>query len=144
MKSKNNIFPSALLFCFKKCLEIWIRHEVLSLIKKKLRCFCLYLSRSTGLELSIQQRFRWVHLRNDIEPIKNMLPRQLYRKLLTRYSGQMPPADSATFRAVEWVICVWQRLNEGLGKLGLPELTLGPAIFLQCPIEVNKPKAIYK
>jgi len=47
-------------------------------------------------------------------------------------------------QAVEWLICVWQRLNEGLAKLGLLDVVFGPGIFLGCPIEANKPKAILR
>ena len=101
-------------------------------------------SRSTGLELSIQQRFRWVHFRTDAEPIRNLLQRHLLRRLIHRYGGRLPEGDDPVYRAVEWVICVWQRLNDGLAKLGLAELTFGPSQFLSCPIEVNKPKAIHK
>ena len=104
----------------------------------------LYYYRSTGLELSIQQRFRWVHFRIDTEPMKGLLARHLFRRLMTRYDGQLPPPDDAVYRAVEWVICVWQRLNDGLGKLGLPELVFGPSHFLSCPVEVGKPKSILR
>ena len=96
------------------------------------------------MELSIQQHFRWVHLRNEVEPMKGLLQRHLYRKLLHRHGGHIPPADGSVHRAVEWVICVWQRLNEGLAKLGLSDIILGPAPFLSCPIEVGKPKSILK
>ncbi len=100
--------------------------------------------RSTGLELAVQQRFRWVHFRNDIEPTRNLLHRHLFRKLVHRNGGRLPPSDDAVYRAVEWVICVWQRLNDGLSKLGLPDLVFGPGHFLNCPIEMNKAKAIHK
>ncbi|CAH1785168.1 unnamed protein product [Owenia fusiformis] len=101
-------------------------------------------SRSTGLELSIQQRFRWVHFRIDTEPMKNLLSRHLSRRLLSRFGGTLPPIEDGVYKAVEWVIGVWQRLNEGLGKLGLPELVFGPSVFMNCPIEVNKPKTIIR
>jgi len=45
---------------------------------------------------------------------------------------------------VEWIICVWQRLNEGLAKLGLLDIVFGPGIFLSCPVEPNKPNAILR
>jgi hypothetical protein len=42
----------------------------------------------------------------------------------------LPASDTTIFRAVEWVVCVWQRLNDGLGKLGLPDVVFGPYQFL--------------
>ena len=48
------------------------------------------------------------------------------------------------FRAVEWVLCVWQRLNDGLGKLGIPDVVFGPCQFLSCPIESKDPNVIHE
>ena len=39
------------------------------------------------------------------------------------------------FQVVEWLLCVWQRLNDGVGKLGLPDVVFGPDMFMPCPIE---------
>ncbi|CAC5414143.1 CTTNBP2 N-terminal-like protein [Mytilus coruscus] len=99
-------------------------------------------SRSIGLDFGIQQRFRWVHLRIDIEPIRNLLARHLLRRFIHINKGQLPSSDSTIFRAVEWVVCVWQRLNDGLGKLGLPDVVFGPYQFLSCPLETNDPQSI--
>lgn len=101
-------------------------------------------SRGTGLALSIQQRLRWAHFRNDQEPMKYLLHRQLYRQLLHSHGGRLPDVDTPVYRAVEWVVCVWQRLNDGIAKLGLLGMMFGPSHFLNCPVEVNKPKAILR
>ena len=113
------------------------------------KCDCFtssvdFLCRRTGVELSIQQQFRWVHLRNDTEPTRGLLQRHLFRRLLHAHGGHLPSTDNAVFKAVEWVVCVWQRINEGLVKLGLADMLCGPAPFLGCPIEASKPKAILK
>lgn len=104
----------------------------------------LTLFRSIGLDFGIQQRFRWVHLRIDIEPIRNLLARHLLRRFIHINKGQLPSSDSTIFRAVEWVVCVWQRLNDGLGKLGLPDVVFGPYQFLSCPLETNDPQSIQR
>ena len=52
--------------------------------------------------------------------------------------------DDPVYRAVQWVVMVWQRVNEALVKLGLEDQLFGPSHFLNCPIEANKPKIIYK
>lgn len=59
-------------------------------------------------------------------------------------TGSIPPQDDIVFKSVEWIICVWQRLNEGLLKLGLQDNVLGPATFLSCPIEFSKSKPILR
>lgn len=100
--------------------------------------------RSTGLDLSIQQRFRWVHFRIDLEPIRNFLARYFLRKFLHVGGGHLPSPDTLVFRAVEWVLCVWQRLNDGLGKLGIPDVVFGPCQFLDCPIESKDPHVIHE
>ncbi|XP_070559600.1 cortactin-binding protein 2-like isoform X2 [Ptychodera flava] len=100
--------------------------------------------RSTGLDLVVQQKFRWVHLKCDGEPVKGLLQRHLRRRLIHKYSGKIPCISDSLCKAVEWICGVWQRLNACLTKLGLSELVLGPRHFFACPIEVNKPKAILR
>jgi hypothetical protein len=104
-----------------------------------------FLIRSTGLDLGIQQKFRWVQLRCDQEPTRGLLSRHLHRRLINIHGGHIPNvADDPVARAVEWVLLVWQRLNEGLTKLGLLDLVFGPSHFLSCPVQMNKPKAILR
>ncbi|XP_064633847.1 cortactin-binding protein 2-like [Lineus longissimus] len=101
-------------------------------------------TRSTGLDLSIQQRFRWVHCRLDSEPVNNLLSRYLCRQVLHCHGGCLPSPDNPVHKAVEWVALMWLKLNDALGKLELPEVAFGPSLFLSCPVEVNKPKTILK
>jgi hypothetical protein len=73
-----------------------------------------------------------------------MLHRHLLRRLAHAYGGVIPLPDSSVYKSVEWIICVWQRLNEQLAKLGLLDVVFGPCFLLNCPIEVDKPKTILK
>ncbi|XP_052779857.1 cortactin-binding protein 2-like isoform X2 [Mya arenaria] len=98
--------------------------------------------RSTGLDLGLQQRFRWVHFRVRAEPLRNMLARHLLRRLLHTYGGEVPGTEDEVFKVLEWLLCVWQRLNYGVGKLGLQDLTFGPDLFLPCPLETGDSKKI--
>ncbi|WAR25566.1 CTTB2-like protein [Mya arenaria] len=97
---------------------------------------------STGLDLGLQQRFRWVHFRVRAEPLRNMLARHLLRRLLHTYGGEVPGTEDEVFKVLEWLLCVWQRLNYGVGKLGLQDLTFGPDLFLPCPLETGDSKKI--
>ncbi|XP_046372893.2 cortactin-binding protein 2-like isoform X1 [Haliotis rufescens] len=99
-------------------------------------------TRSTGLDLCIQQRFRWIHFRLDSEPFRNHLARYIHRRLLHLYGGRLPSPDKPVFRCAEWVICLWQRLNDSLTKLGLPDLAFGPCLFFQCPLEQLSQEAV--
>ncbi|XP_019622517.1 PREDICTED: cortactin-binding protein 2-like [Branchiostoma belcheri] len=101
-------------------------------------------SHSPGLDLSVQQRFRWVHLKCDSEPVRGLLQRHLRRRLISAHGGQLPSTEDQVYKAVEWVAAVWQRLNACLAKLGLPDLVLGPRHFFTCPIEATKVKAILR
>ncbi|KAL4226365.1 hypothetical protein ACF0H5_014348 [Mactra antiquata] len=98
--------------------------------------------RSSGVDLGLQQRFRWVHFRVKVEPIKNLLSRHLLRRLLHTYNGELPPVDGNVFKSIEWLLCVWQRLNDGVSKLGLPDTVFGPDMFLPCPVESRDSKII--
>ncbi|XP_025107581.1 cortactin-binding protein 2-like [Pomacea canaliculata] len=99
-------------------------------------------TRSTGIDLSIQQRFRWVQFRHDAEPLRNLLARHFLRRLYHLGDGKLPAFDDPLLQATEWIICVWQRLNDSLGKLGLPNVALGPCCFFKCPVEKRNPKVI--
>ncbi|GFN74968.1 cortactin-binding protein 2 [Plakobranchus ocellatus] len=120
-------------------------------------------SRSLGVDLSILPRFRWVQFRLDTEPLKGLLARHFLRRLCNLYSGSLPVTNSAedegmdqgkttsvtkegsgpvVLRVVEWVVCVWQRLNDSLLKLGLPEVVVGPCTFFRCPLERRDPSLI--
>ena len=46
-------------------------------------------------------------------------------------------------KTLEWVVCVWFRLNEGLVKLGLHDHVLGPSVFLACPVHENDIEMIF-
>ncbi|GFR71376.1 cortactin-binding protein 2 [Elysia marginata] len=121
-------------------------------------------ARSLGVDLSILPRFRWVQFRLDTEPLRGLLARHFLRRLCNLYSGGLPssgPAEEdgadllgrvklnvkegsgpAVLRTVEWIVCVWQRLNDSLLKLGLPEVVLGPCTFFRCPLERRDPTII--
>lgn len=89
---------------FNEGKEVWysvVKHmKFFTLLTYILSCAqCISCpSRSTGLDLSLQQRFRWVHFPVKNEPIKNLLGRHLLRSLLNTYGGQLPPAEDPFFK----------------------------------------------
>lgn len=100
--------------------------------------------RLSGLKVSVQQRFRWVQFRVNMEPILGLLARHLLVRVLQCNHGKLPATADPVYRAVEWVISVWQKLNDSLSKLGLPDAIMGPSLFMSCPVQSGKPEAIYR
>ena len=45
--------------------------------------------------------------------------------------------EEGTQRTLEWLVCVWHRLNDALLKFGLTEDLLGLATFLACPVDAD-------
>ncbi|XP_069759999.1 cortactin-binding protein 2 isoform X6 [Narcine bancroftii] len=85
-------------------------------------------------DLTVQQHFRWVHLRWDVEPISGLLQRFLKRQIIHKFQGQLPPPNDPVCKAVQWVCKVWYQLNSYLSRLGTPEALMGPKDFFSCPI----------
>ncbi|XP_043944658.1 cortactin-binding protein 2 isoform X2 [Protopterus annectens] len=87
-----------------------------------------------GSDLLVQQHFRWVQLRWDREPIRNILERHLKRKVINKFKGKMPPPSDPVLKIVKWICAVWHQINSCLSRLGTPEALIGPKDFLSCPI----------
>ncbi|CAL1543359.1 unnamed protein product, partial [Lymnaea stagnalis] len=92
-------------------------------------------SRSLGVDLSILPRFRWVQFILNTEPFRGLLAGHFLRRIFNTYHGQLPSPEDPVLRSVEWIVCVWQRLNDILNKLGLLDVVLGPCMFFKCPLE---------
>ncbi|XP_072123679.1 cortactin-binding protein 2 isoform X2 [Mobula birostris] len=85
-------------------------------------------------DLMVQQHFRWVQLRWDVEPISGLLQRFLKRQVIHKFQGQLPAPSDPVRKAVQWVCTVWYQLNSYLSRLGTPEALIGPRDFFSCPI----------
>ncbi|KAG8439812.1 hypothetical protein GDO86_005831 [Hymenochirus boettgeri] len=94
-------------------------------------------------ELSVQQHFRWVHLRWDGDPMQCLLQRYLKRKVLHRFKGKIPLSDPVC-KAIDWVCAVWYQLNSCLSRLGTPETLIGPKHFLSCPVAPGNEHSLVK
>ncbi|KAF7408846.1 hypothetical protein HZH66_003383 [Vespula vulgaris] len=87
--------------------------------------------------LQLHHNFRWVLCANHMEPVKGFLGRYLRRKLLEhelRESGGTRNAEMAA--VVEWLPRVWLHLNKFLETHSSSDVTIGPRLFLSCPMEV--------
>ena len=54
-----------------------------------------------------------------------------------RVAGDLAAVEEGTQRTLEWLVCVWHRLNDALLKFGLTEDLLGLATFLACPVDAD-------
>ncbi|XP_046739930.1 protein sickie isoform X1 [Diprion similis] len=87
--------------------------------------------------LQLHHNFRWVLCANHMEPVKGFLGRYLRRRLLEhelRESGGTRNAKMAA--VVEWIPRVWLHVNKFLETHSSSDVTIGPRLFLSCPMEV--------
>ncbi|KAM7164288.1 neuron navigator 2 isoform 2-T2 [Macrochelys suwanniensis] len=91
---------------------------------------------SSTPNLQLHHNFRWVLCANHTEPVKGFLCRFLRRKLIeTEISGRMRNAELV--KIIDWIPKVWQHLNKFLEAHSSSDVTIGPRLFLSCPIDVD-------
>uniref|UniRef100_A0A9J7ZDJ0 Neuron navigator 2b n=1 Tax=Cyprinus carpio carpio TaxID=630221 RepID=A0A9J7ZDJ0_CYPCA len=86
--------------------------------------------------LQLHHNFRWILCANHTEPVKGFLGRYLRRKLLeTEISSRV--RNSELVKIIEWIPCVWHHLNHFLETHSSSDVTIGPRLFLSCPMDVE-------
>ncbi|XP_041693824.2 neuron navigator 2 isoform X3 [Coregonus clupeaformis] len=91
---------------------------------------------STTHNLQLHHNFRWVLCANHTEPVKGFLGRFLRRRLMeTEISSRQRNAELV--RIIEWIPTVWHHLNRFLESHSSSEVTIGPRLFLSCPMDVE-------
>ncbi|XP_075783843.1 neuron navigator 2 isoform X6 [Pelodiscus sinensis] len=91
---------------------------------------------SSTPNLQLHHNFRWVLCANHTEPVKGFLGRFLRRKLIeTEISGRMRNAELV--KIIDWIPKVWHHLNKFLEAHSSSDVTIGPRLFLSCPIDVD-------
>ncbi|XP_001505646.2 neuron navigator 2 isoform X6 [Ornithorhynchus anatinus] len=91
---------------------------------------------SSTPNLQLHHNFRWVLCANHTEPVKGFLGRFLRRKLIeTEISGRVRNAELV--KIIDWIPKVWQHLNHFLEAHSSSDVTIGPRLFLSCPIDVD-------
>ncbi|KAF5918918.1 hypothetical protein HPG69_005959 [Diceros bicornis minor] len=78
----------------------------------------------------------WVLCANHTEPVKGFLGRFLRRKLVeTEISGRVRNVELV--KIIDWIPKVWHHLNRFLEAHSSSDVTIGPRLFLSCPIDVD-------
>ncbi|XP_051975880.1 neuron navigator 2 [Xyrauchen texanus] len=86
--------------------------------------------------LQLHHNFRWVLCANHTEPVKGFLGRFLRRKLLeTEISSRV--RNGELVKIIEWIPCVCHHLNRFLETHSSSDVTIGPRLFLSCPMDVE-------
>ncbi|XP_045507322.1 protein sickie isoform X2 [Colias croceus] len=90
--------------------------------------------------LQLHHNFRWLLTANHMEPVKGFLARYLRRKLfsLELRLGRREPALAAV---LEWLPGVWAALNAFLEAHSSSDVTVGPRLFLACPMDLEASQA---
>lgn len=104
----------------------------------KLPCIIGTMSQATcnTTNLQLHHNFRWVLTANHMEPVKGFLARFLRRRLYTlelaTHTSQ--PQLASVFA---WLPTVWQHINRFLETHSSSDVTIGPRLFLSCPLDLT-------
>ncbi|XP_047246325.1 neuron navigator 3 isoform X3 [Girardinichthys multiradiatus] len=91
---------------------------------------------SSSPNLELHHNFRWVLCTNHTEPVKGFLGRFLRRKLIeTEINKNMRSND--LIKIIDWIPKTWQHLNNFLEAHSSSDVTIGPRLFLSCPMDVE-------
>ncbi|XP_061570650.1 LOW QUALITY PROTEIN: neuron navigator 3 [Cololabis saira] len=91
---------------------------------------------SSSPNLELHHNFRWVLCTNHTEPVKGFLGRFLRRKLIeTEIDRNMRSND--LIKIIDWIPKTWQHLNGFLEAHSSSDVTIGPRLFLSCPLDVE-------
>ncbi|XP_077420271.1 neuron navigator 2 isoform X3 [Vanacampus margaritifer] len=91
---------------------------------------------SSSPNLQLHHNFRWVLCANHTEPVKGFLGRFLRRKLIEMEIGSRT-RNVELVKIVDWIPRVWHHLNRFLETHSSSDVTIGPRLFLSCPIDVE-------
>nr|XP_002733536.1 PREDICTED: neuron navigator 2-like [Saccoglossus kowalevskii] len=85
--------------------------------------------------LQLHHNFRWVLCANHMEPVKGFLGRYLRRKLIET-EVQTSQRNNDLNKIIDWMPKVWSHLNKFLETHNSSDVTIGPRLFLSCPIDL--------
>ncbi|KAM8894127.1 LOW QUALITY PROTEIN: neuron navigator 2 [Spinachia spinachia] len=91
---------------------------------------------SSAPNLQLHHNFRWVLCANHVEPVKGFLGRYLRRKLIETEIGSRT-RNAELVRIIDWIPRVWHHLNRFLETHSSSDVTIGPRLFLSCPMDVE-------
>ncbi|XP_053318608.1 neuron navigator 3 isoform X2 [Spea bombifrons] len=97
---------------------------------------------SSSPNLELHHNFRWVLCANHTDPVKGFLGRYLRRKLIeTEIEKNM--RNNELVKIIEWIPKAWHHLNSFLETHSSSDVTIGPRLFLSCPMDVDGARVWY-
>ncbi|EJD73799.1 neuron navigator 2 [Loa loa] len=87
-------------------------------------------------ELEVQHNFRMFLLPNNMDAIRGYMGRFLRRRILEKEFGGDERSSPEIFRVVEFLPRVLSSVNSFIEKANSRDVTIGPRLFLQCPLSV--------
>ncbi|KAJ7405736.1 Neuron navigator 3 [Willisornis vidua] len=91
---------------------------------------------SSSPNLELHHNFRWVLCANHTEPVKGFLGRYLRRKLIeTEIEKNI--RNNELMKVIDWIPKTWHHLNSFLETHSSSDVTIGPRLFLPCPMDVD-------
>ncbi|XP_061593745.1 neuron navigator 2 isoform X4 [Cololabis saira] len=91
---------------------------------------------SSAPNLQLHHNFRWVLCANHMEPVKGFLGRYLRRKLIEMEISSRT-RNVELVKIIDWIPRVWHHLNRFLETHSSSDVTIGPRLFLSCPMDVE-------
>lgn len=79
--------------------------------------------------------FKFILFSNHSEPVKGLLSRILQRRLI-EVDTQNGTKNIELAKIIDWIPTVWHHINKFLETHNSSEVTIGPRIFLSCPMDV--------
>ncbi|XP_055847329.1 protein sickie isoform X8 [Episyrphus balteatus] len=104
----------------------------------KLPCIIGTMSQATcnTTNLQLHHNFRWVLTANHMEPVKGFLGRFLRRRLF-QLELQTLNHQPELASVLAWLPTVWQHINRFLEIHSSSDVTIGPRLFLSCPLDLK-------
>ncbi|XP_040610856.1 neuron navigator 3 isoform X4 [Mesocricetus auratus] len=91
---------------------------------------------SSSPNLELHHNFRWVLCANHTEPVKGFLGRYLRRKLI-EMEIEKNIRNNDLVKIIDWIPKTWHHLNSFLETHSSSDVTIGPRLFLPCPMDVE-------
>ncbi|KAM8974743.1 neuron navigator 3 isoform 2-T2 [Pelodytes ibericus] len=97
---------------------------------------------SSSPNLELHHNFRWVLCANHTDPVKGFLGRYLRRKLI-EIEIERNMRNNDLIKIIEWIPKAWHHLNSFLETHSSSDVTIGPRLFLSCPMDVDGSRVWY-
>ncbi|CAI9589153.1 unnamed protein product, partial [Staurois parvus] len=94
---------------------------------------------SSSPNLELHHNFRWVLCANHTDPVKGFLGRYLRRKLI-EMEIEKNVRNNDLIKIIEWIPKAWHHVNGFLETHSSSDVTIGPRLFLSCPMDVDGSK----